>query len=92
MEYFDSRKYDIAKLKEQVENMYKATEEDLDSDELNDDIDWEQKINLRKKKTELMRQMTVVPKENEIKGLQIKRQLTSAKSKDKLSQRQLIEK
>ena len=38
-EYFDERKYDIKKLKEQVENMQKVTEEDYYSDdELNEDL------------------------------------------------------
>ena len=39
IEYFDERKYDVKKLKEQVENMVKVTDEDFhDSDELNDDL------------------------------------------------------
>lgn len=37
-EYFDERKYDVNKLKEQVENMQKITEESLYSDDLNDDL------------------------------------------------------
>lgn len=46
IEYFDERKYDVKKLKEQVENMVKVTDEDFGSEELNDDLQL-QKSSLR---------------------------------------------
>ena len=57
----------------------------------NDDLETDKQSSLRKQKVSLERQLSLVPKDNENKTLQIKRQLTSVPSNAALSQKKKID-